>query len=378
MSIPQNLIDPTVTKEYKVILSDALMGTTAKEIFTGVRYNHKPANPSENNGQGRLKPSIPGNHSSYNLLYSDNNGDYSYSGSRTNDDGQYVLYFNSTLEAFVLDKVDSTFHMNLKNTPTEGSETLEKKYAPLDSTNGSDTPIPKGPAKAANTKATTKATSTKATTNKGAVSKPVREPKRKAPSKKEKAATAPLILPTAPPEAVPEKAEEPPKVKKPTNEFEDDDDDDDDGGLTVEYPGADKQAPLTTMRPPTFLSGSFSDFVKQQAASQENDLYSDGDDEEGLFDPSDDEDAGGNPGATQNGAGQPFVTETMELVEEDEEEEDDDDAGMTGNAGPPAEEDQTGFFDLEAEFEREMAAELEEKQQSTVSEEVESDVSEAE
>lgn len=37
MSIPANLIDPTLTGDYPVILSDALMGTTAKEIFTGLR-----------------------------------------------------------------------------------------------------------------------------------------------------------------------------------------------------------------------------------------------------------------------------------------------------------------------------------------------------
>ncbi|PHH54223.1 hypothetical protein CFIMG_003190RA [Ceratocystis fimbriata CBS 114723] len=368
MSIPANLIDPTVAGNYPVILSDALMGTTAKEIFTGVRYNHKPTN-SENSGQGKLKPSIPGNHSSYDLSYTDNTGDYGYSGSRTVDDGQYVLYFSPARKAFVLDRVDSTFHMNLKSTPTETAETLEKKHPPLGSSNCADKPTTKERTKAAGTKAA----SAKASTKKAA-SKPVKEPKRKAPTKKGKAAAAaaPLVLPTAAPEAPPKKVEELPKPKRPSNEFEDDDDDDDDGGLTVEYPDADKRAPPTTLGAPTFLSTNFSDFVKRQAEHQDEDIYSDGDDE-GLFDPSEDEGDG-----AQNKTSQPFLTETMDIDEEyEEEEEEDNDMDMSATAGAPADDDQTGFFDLEAEFEREMAAEREEKQQSAVSEE-ESDVSEAE
>ncbi|RFU75633.1 ell-associated factor [Trichoderma arundinaceum] len=126
-----DLIDPTVKGNYPVILGDSLLGKTSNEIFTGIRYNHKPSFPASD---ARLKPSLPGKTSSYDLNFSNSDGTVGFAGTRSTDDGDYVLYFDPERKAFILDKVDSTFNMNLTRVPGNSNpDELRRRYPHLDS-----------------------------------------------------------------------------------------------------------------------------------------------------------------------------------------------------------------------------------------------------
>lgn len=93
--------------------------------------NHKPAFPQ---ADARLKPSIPGKTSSYDLNFSSAEGTVGFAGTRSTDDGDYVLYFDPERKAFVLDKVDSTFNMNLTRTPANSNpDDLRRRHPHLGS-----------------------------------------------------------------------------------------------------------------------------------------------------------------------------------------------------------------------------------------------------
>ncbi|EEY14588.1 conserved hypothetical protein [Verticillium alfalfae VaMs.102] len=116
--IANGLIDPTKLGKYPVLLSDTLLGRTQKDVFTSVRYNHKPQLSSDQApALARLKPETPGTRDNFELSYSDAGGTYGYAGTRSTDSNQYVLYFDDAKKAFILDRVDSTFNMNLTRTP---------------------------------------------------------------------------------------------------------------------------------------------------------------------------------------------------------------------------------------------------------------------
>ncbi|ORY67303.1 RNA polymerase II transcription elongation factor-domain-containing protein, partial [Pseudomassariella vexata] len=118
------MIDPTKYGKYPVILSDALLGKKSKEVYTGVRYNHKP-DPTPS--LAKLKPTSKSS-STYDLSYNDG-GLHKYQGIRASEDGQYVLIFDPSREAFVLHKVDSTFNMNLIRTPSnKDAESLRQEH----------------------------------------------------------------------------------------------------------------------------------------------------------------------------------------------------------------------------------------------------------
>ncbi|KAL7930409.1 hypothetical protein V8C35DRAFT_313179 [Trichoderma chlorosporum] len=126
-----DLIDPTVKGNYPIILGDGLLGKTSNEIFTGIRYNHKPSFPASD---ARLKPSLPGKTSSYDLNFSNSEGTVGFAGTRSTDDDDYVLYFDPDRKAFILDKVDSTFNMNLTRIPGNSNpEELRRRYPHLES-----------------------------------------------------------------------------------------------------------------------------------------------------------------------------------------------------------------------------------------------------
>ncbi|KAK2673529.1 hypothetical protein RAB80_011072 [Fusarium oxysporum f. sp. vasinfectum] len=129
------LIDPTKTGNYPVILGDALLGKTSNEIFTGIKYNHKPTLSSDSAPNlARIKPSIPGKTASYDLTYTDNDAKYAFTGTRNKDSGQYVLYFDPSREAFILDLVDSTFNMNVTRLPGNAdADSLRRQYPHIDS-----------------------------------------------------------------------------------------------------------------------------------------------------------------------------------------------------------------------------------------------------
>lgn len=93
--------------------------------------NHKPA---FSQADARLKPSIPGKTSSYDLNFSSAEGTVGFAGTRSTDDGDYVLYFDPERKAFVLDKVDSTFNMNLTRTPANSNpDDLRRRHPHLGS-----------------------------------------------------------------------------------------------------------------------------------------------------------------------------------------------------------------------------------------------------
>ncbi|KAK4125019.1 hypothetical protein N657DRAFT_689390 [Parathielavia appendiculata] len=229
------LIDPTKPGKYPVILSDALLGKPSKETYTGIRYNHRPTLSSDTAPDtARLRKSAKDE--SYNLGFDDQGDKYQYNGVRTSDDGNYVLIFDPTREAFVLHRVDSTFHMNITRTPTESDpETLRKQFPPLEVKTPSSARQPKG--KVAAKASASKAAPTKATDRETNVA--ADSPKTKGKKSVE------LTLPDVSALATTQKKGEPPsesekKSKRPALspvESEDDDEDDDDAGvLEVEYP----------------------------------------------------------------------------------------------------------------------------------------------
>ncbi|KAF9879422.1 ell-associated factor [Colletotrichum karsti] len=264
------LIDPTKTGKYPVILSDTLLGRTQKDVFTAVRYNHKPDLPTEP-ATARLKPEIPGSKSNFDLSVPDGNGGtYAYAGTRTTDDNQYVLYFDPARKAFILDKVDSTFHMNLTRTPsTDNPETLRQQFEQL------DTSITATPAKLPPSSSATDKSPAKPKGKAAAAAKPKAAPKPRAQQKKKEPVSIQLALPTndAPPPPPKPAAVPPPKKEKPrkvaAGSDEEDDDDDDDFGLTIEYPDENKNK--KTDFSPAFPSQGinirrFSDFLRDSEA----------------------------------------------------------------------------------------------------------------
>lgn len=264
------LIDPTKTGNYPVILGDALLGKASDGIFTGIRYNHKPtlSSPSAPN-LARLKPSVHGKTASYDLSYTDNDEKYAFTGTRNLDSNQYVLYFDASREAFILDRVDSTFNMNVTRLPDNSDpDSLRRQFPQIDSNTGA---APKA-APAKNEK-----TAEKPAAKARKPAAPKKEVKRKV-EKKQAPKNIELSLPMPMP-AQPEKKKEEPKRRAPPPEEEDEEDDDDDGGLLVEYPGADTSNNRRTDFSPAFPSVRRFDEFMDQRESEGDDADGEEDDE---------------------------------------------------------------------------------------------------
>ncbi|KAF4433123.1 ell-associated factor [Fusarium austroafricanum] len=262
------LIDPTKTGNYPVILGDALLKNTSNEIFTGIKYNHKPVLSSDSAPNlARLKPSVPGKTTSYDLSYTDKDEKYAFAGTRNTAGGQYVLYFDPNREAFILDLVDSTFNMNITRLPgNTDPDSLRRQYPHIDNSSNIASKGNTKPEKSTADKPTTKARAKPSLQKK--------EVKRK-PEKKQAPKNIALSLPVPLP-AQPEKPAEP-KKRTPAPEEEEDEDEDDDGGLLVEYPGADTSAARRTDFSPAFPSvRRFDEFMDQRE--------SEGDDADGEED----------------------------------------------------------------------------------------------
>ncbi|GAW23281.1 hypothetical protein ANO14919_128350 [Xylariales sp. No.14919] len=246
-SLATGIVDPTKVGKYRVVLSDALLGKDPKEVYTGVRYNHKPTlSSSAAPHQARIQPTGSNNSSaSYHLSFQDDAGRYAYQGSRGQEDNQYVLIFDPEKEVFVLHRVDSMFNMNLVRTPNNNdAEDLRQAYPQLEAH------------RPQRTKPTSKSTSTKPTKPK----KPA--PKEPKPSNAKK---------TEPPTRAPAKS------NKVHHDSEDESSDDD--LLTIEDPGG---AAPTSNRDfsPGFIDKPrrFSEFIEQHHREEEEE------DEDGEFD----------------------------------------------------------------------------------------------
>ncbi|KAJ6787660.1 hypothetical protein PWT90_09711 [Aphanocladium album] len=258
-----DLIDPTVTGKYPVVLGDSLLGKTSNEIFTGIRYNHKPAlSSSEAPERARLKPSVPGKTSSYDLTYTDDDDSYAFAGPRSTDDDQYVLYFDPSRQVLVLDKVDSTFNMNLTRMPgSSDAEGLSRRFPHLDM----DDPVKDS----INVKAPAQKSSKPASSAPKAASTQAKRKVDKKPPKN-------LALPVAAAEPEPSKAAKP---KKKADDDEDEDDDDDDGGLMIEYPeGPPARAKQNDFSPAFPTQRRFDEYMNQRE-SEADDADGESDDE---------------------------------------------------------------------------------------------------
>ncbi|KAK1590880.1 RNA polymerase II transcription elongation factor-domain-containing protein [Colletotrichum navitas] len=362
------LIDPTKTGKYPVILSDTLLGRTQKEVFTAVRYNHKPELTSEP-GTARLKPETPGSKSDFDLSFPDgNNGMYGYAGTRTMDDNQYVLYFDPARKVFILDKVDSTFHMNVTRTPSnDNPESLRQQFEQLD-TSITATPEVRKPTAAADskdkpsTKPAAKASSgpkrPSASSNKAAA-----KPRKPAAAKKSEPIH--LALPTNDAPPVPAKPTAPAKKKETTRKAagsdDEEDDDDDDFGLTIEYPDEhkNKKADFSPAFAPNIQVRSFSDFLRDSEA----------DDADGESDLEERDLANFNLPSPMNGQAQQQEHQQHHHFHNDQYQDQDDDAEQMEVDSEPDFEDALED-DLEAELEKELeAANSGDAEESEVSEE---------
>jgi len=209
------MIDIDKPGKYPIVLSDALLGKTSKDVYTGVKYNHKP-DPSSDSPTALLQPSD--SDSRYDLTLTDDSEKYSYEGSRTSADGQYVLIFDPVKKHFVLHRVDSTFDMNLVSAPW--SSDVRDQYPQIETAEPKPAAAPQRKASKGGKKAAaTKAATTKATTAKASI------PRQKVEKPKKAAKPAP-----------------PPR--EPSPEPEEDSDD----GLTIEYPDAPGESSANTYR----------------------------------------------------------------------------------------------------------------------------------
>lgn len=275
-----DLIDPTQTGNYPVILSDRLLKKQANEIFTGVRCefppfarnlfvvgliadsvsltdNHKP-NLSADSTRARLKPAGGAQPNSFdlNFLGGDGRTEYAFAGARTVGDGQYVLYFDPNREAFVLDRMDSTFHMNLTRTPSNSDpESLSRKYPHLNDSAGASSSRPSKSQPAGEGKPMpARAKSPPPRTKDPSARKPER-----------KAAPQPKNVNLALPQA--DKA----KSKAKSRPAEEEDDDEGDDLLQVEYPGGEPSKSQSRDFSPAFPSvRRFDEFMDQRESEADD------------------------------------------------------------------------------------------------------------
>ncbi|KAI1352611.1 RNA polymerase II transcription elongation factor-domain-containing protein [Xylaria sp. FL0043] len=360
-SLATGIIDPTKVGKYRVVLSDALLGKDPKEVYTGIRYNHKPSlSSSTAPHQARIKPAGSTDSSAaYDLSFQDDGGRYAYQGSRGHEDNQFVLIFDPEREVFVLHRVDSMFNMNLVRTPTNNdADDLRQEYPHLEAH------LP---------------TRTTKATNKSASNKPTKPAKSKKPAPKDS-------KPSAAKKAAPAAPAQPPKSTKVHHDSEDESSDDD--LLTIEVPGG--AAPASNRDfSPGFIDKPrrFSEFVQQQSEEEgeegedadfeievEAEALNDADGEEEEEEDDDEPEEHftlPSPVHRQmmsqniNGGGGHSTTTTAQSAPPEQESDEDEDEEMEDVAGGGAPVGQDDVDDLEAM----LMAELENEEASEVSEE---------
>ena len=233
--------------------------------------NHKPTLSSDSApNTARLKPTVFGQTSSYDLTYNDGDDKYAFSGARNTDGNQYVLYFDPERKAFILDRIDSTFNMNVTRLPENSDpESLKEQYPPLGSKPRS--PPPSEPIKSVPKK-----------------EKPAPKPRAQSPAPKKKEVkrktekkqpAKPMALSLPKPEPPKPKPKAKPEPKRRSFSEDEDEDEDGDGGLLVEYPGAEPKVSREPDFSPAFPAvRSFNDFMDQRE-SEGDDADGEDDDE---------------------------------------------------------------------------------------------------
>lgn len=229
-------------------------------MLTIIADNHKPTLSSETApNHARLKPSIPGKTSSYDLSFDDDGSKYSFAGARKTDDDQYVMYFNAERKAFVLDKVDSTFDMNVTRVPGNSDpDDLRKQYPHL-----------KSKAKTAGRQEASSKPAADSSKSKSSAAA------QKKSDKKQETKRESLAMPAA-------KSETKPK-KKSQFEEDDEEEDDDDGGLLIEYPGGNNAPPKQTDFSPAFPTQRRFDEYMDRQESGADDADAESDEDPDLF-----------------------------------------------------------------------------------------------
>ncbi|PSS03231.1 RNA polymerase II transcription elongation factor-domain-containing protein [Coniella lustricola] len=279
-AIPQGVVDPTKPAKYPVILSDALLGKSPKEILTAVRYNHRPTLSSDTApSSAKLQP-VPGSSTdSFDLTYGDEGGRYGFNGTRSAKENQYVLIFDPERKAFVLHRLDSTFNMNITRTPSNNNAaSLREEYPHLDGSTKALTEK-KGTGKAGGAggkggkgKNAAKNAGMVQSKRSGATS----TPNATAPSSSSKAKAEPAKIQA---ESKPDRSRSP---------ADSEDDDSDDGDLLVEWgedtqPSAVRSMPARTASPLPPVR-RFSEFLANQVTSGgESDEDADAEDEDDLI-----------------------------------------------------------------------------------------------
>lgn len=288
--------------------------------------NHKPDSPPDHARLGK------GTSKSYDLTYSEGAGNnYKYRGNRTSGDGKYVLIFDPRKEVFVLHLVDSTFNLNLIQTPdNKDADSLKREYPHL------------------------KNSDTKAATGKG-------KGGAAAQSKAGKAGKA---------GKVPKKEQAKPAAPKKRTAESDEESSDDDDGLEIEFPGG--PAPTSNRDfSPAFPPRRFSDFV---ADPDEEEDDADGEDDDD--DMSEEHFKLPSPMTTQTTSTLPpapvpqpeALNQSISLTfDPDSESEEDEEPAPPPPAQPEPEQDDDMDIDLEAELEAELGAQSD--AESDVSEE---------
>jgi hypothetical protein len=162
-------IDIDKLGQYPIVLSDALLGKTTKEVYTGIRCmhtylqavhhstniasdNHKPEASSDSSSMHLDHSNVDAN--TFDLSYKNNSEKYSYQGVRVSGDGKYVMIFDPAQQHFVLHSVDSTFDMNLVSAPWDQDESsLRNEYPQIGTPQKSNTSAVQLPKRKPSTKA---------------------------------------------------------------------------------------------------------------------------------------------------------------------------------------------------------------------------------
>ena len=162
-----------------------------------------------------------------------------------------MLYFDPAREAFILDRIDSTFNMNLTRLPTNSDpDSLSQKYPHIGS---SQIPTNNTKTRKANESVNDSGLGIKKGLSQGLKRSPMIPPKKKH-DKRTASKLDDFSLPKT------SKTNQKPKHAKPDQE-EDEDDEDDDDALLIEYPDGDPKSQTTDFSPAFPSVRRFDDFM---------------------------------------------------------------------------------------------------------------------